>query len=112
MQNQKNRSFSEKHDVDKTSKGSIPLYQRVLSALIIEDNIDTLEEGNATDTYNHNNIGEDLNSEVNLFTGISKGFLNGPQRYEEMCVDDDKLLQELHSIGIYPDIMVGPTPCM
>lgn len=44
VKHQGSESFSGKLDSDKTSREFIPLFQRVLSALIIEDNIDELEE--------------------------------------------------------------------
>nr|GEU44066.1 hypothetical protein [Tanacetum cinerariifolium] len=98
--------FSKRNNTDKMSNGSISLSQRLLSALIVEDDdIDTNEEEDARNTpflndfcapfnkcktftsngginssrgFMTNNVCEDLHSEgANL-----KGFLNGPQMLE------------------------------
>ncbi|XP_024990144.1 uncharacterized protein LOC112524526 isoform X2 [Cynara cardunculus var. scolymus] len=57
MQHQGSESFSGRDDMDKTSNGFMPLYQRVLSALIIEDDIDGLEEGEARNIQVQNAYG-------------------------------------------------------
>lgn len=44
VKHQGSESFSGRLDSEKTSKEFIPLFQRVLSALIIEENMDELEE--------------------------------------------------------------------
>nr|XP_043635419.1 uncharacterized protein LOC122606635 isoform X2 [Erigeron canadensis] len=153
MKHQEAESFSGRDEPDKTPNGSIPFYQRVLSALIIEDDVYSFEEedarniqaqnasrGSSYDAYLLNdciykpsngsinslrspvinNICEDAHSEVELLAGISNGFLNTPQtlqaegpgglslacHYEKFCLDD-KVLLELQSIGLCPDIMVG-----
>ncbi|KAI3730224.1 hypothetical protein L1987_61393 [Smallanthus sonchifolius] len=89
-----NGSFSGTHDVDKTSKESIPLYQRVLSALIIEDDIDIPEEGDARNIQFMNSFRVSTYDTNNL---------NGSS-YENTSLVD-KLLLELNSIGLCPDMM-------
>ncbi|KAI3816872.1 hypothetical protein L1987_10656 [Smallanthus sonchifolius] len=91
-----NGSFSGTRDVDKTSKESIPLYQRVLSALIIEDDIDIPEEGDARNMQFMNSFRVSTYDTHNL---------NGSS-YENTSLVD-KLLLELKSIGLCPDMMVG-----
>ncbi|GJZ26044.1 hypothetical protein Tco_0570297 [Tanacetum coccineum] len=170
VKHQGSESFSGRLDSDKTKKEFIPLFQRVLSALIIEDTFDELEEedtGNIPlddafydstyDTFQQDNydprkrarrevehetvfqsihsvkVSFSSNGCTNSFgnstindspcdavplAGISKNLLNRPQviqmegfgisafdnQYEQMRLDD-KLLLELHSIGLYPDIV-------
>lgn len=161
VKHQGSESFSGRLDSDKTSKEFIPLFQRVLSALIIEDTIDELEEqddnGNipiedaffdpAYDTYDydprkrarrefeHNTMfGQTVHSvkvsfssngctntnpSINDSLCEDGNFINRPQviqmegfgissfdnQYEQMRLDD-KLLMELHSIGLYPELVV------
>ncbi|KAI3734618.1 hypothetical protein L6452_14091 [Arctium lappa] len=57
MQRQGSESFCGRYDLDKTSNGFMPLYQRVLSALIIEDDVDGLEEGEARNKQVQNSNG-------------------------------------------------------
>nr|GEU39969.1 hypothetical protein [Tanacetum cinerariifolium] len=170
VKHQGSESFSGRLDSEKTKKEFIPLFQRVLSALIIEDTFDELEEedtGNIPlddafcdstyDTFQPDNydprkrarmevehetvfqsihsvkVSFSSNGCINSFgnstikdspcdavplAGISKNLLNRPQviqmegfgissfdnQYEQMRLDD-KLLLELHSIGLYPDIV-------
>lgn len=174
VKHQGSESFSGRLDSDKTSKEFIPLFQRVLSALIIEETVNELEEENteiiplqdtvcdsAYDMYHHDDPSEPrkrARREVEQDTmfqsihsvklsfssngcttntfrsptmnespcddvalaGISKSFINRPQvvhmegfgipsfdnQYEQMRVDD-KILLELHSIGLYPELVVG-----
>lgn len=169
VKHQGSESFSGRLDSDKTPKEFIPLFQRVLSALIIEDTIDHLEEeedtGNippvedaffdstsyetfdngyeprkrARQEVEHGNMfqsvhsvkvsfssnGSFRNPSVNdspcddvVLAGISNNFINRPQviqmegfgissfdnQYEQMRLDD-KLLVELNSIGLYPELV-------
>lgn len=172
VKHQGSESFSGRLDSDKTSKEFIPLFQRVLSALIIEDTIDELEDEEDTgniplqdaicdstyDTYHlddyeprkraRREVEHDTMFQSNysvkvsfssngctnsfkspsvndspcgdvLLAGISKNFINRPHviqmegfgissydnnQYEQMRLDD-KLLLELHSIGLYPELV-------
>ncbi|KAK1416565.1 hypothetical protein QVD17_32356 [Tagetes erecta] len=87
-----NGSFSGNRDLDKAPE-SIPLYQRVLSALIIEDDVDTPEEGDARNM-------QFLNPCASTYDTYN---LNGSS-YEDTSLVD-KLLLELKSIGLCPDMM-------
>ncbi|XP_076957399.1 uncharacterized protein LOC143632862 [Bidens hawaiensis] len=173
VKHQGSESFSGRLDSDKTSKEFIPLFQRVLSALIIEDTVNELEEenteniplqdtfgGSAYDTFHHDDFNEPrkrARMEVEQETmfqsthsvklsfssngcttnnfrsptvndspcgdvalaGISKNLVNRPQvvhmegfgipsfdnnQHDQMRLDD-KLLLELHSIGLYPELV-------
>ncbi|KAD7479894.1 hypothetical protein R6Q59_008727 [Mikania micrantha] len=173
VKHQGSESFSGRLDSDKTSKEFIPLFQRVLSALIIEDTVNELEEeenteniplqdtfcDSAYDSFNHDDFCEprkrarreveqdtmfqsihsvklsfssngcttnSFRSSTNndspcddvALAGISKNLANRPQvihmesfgipsfdnQYEQMRLDD-KLLLELHSIGLYPELV-------
>nr|XP_043632157.1 uncharacterized protein LOC122603503 isoform X2 [Erigeron canadensis] len=163
VKHQGSESFSGRLDSDKRSKEFIPLIQRVLSALIIEDTIDELEEDTANilledsfcdSVYNTFQIDgydsrkrsrreaedqtmfqsvqsvkvsfssnrkpsiDDSPCEDVMLAGISKNVINRPQivqmegfgissfdnQYEHMCLDE-KLLLELHSIGLYPELV-------
>ncbi|KAI3809265.1 hypothetical protein L1987_25236 [Smallanthus sonchifolius] len=171
VKHQGSESFSGRLDSDKTSKEFIPLFQRVLSALIIEDTIYELEEEENTEniplqdafcdsayerfhlddfseprkrarrevehdtmfqsihsvkmSFSSNGCTESFRSPgINDFpcdvalAGISKNLVNRPQviqmegfgipsfdnQYDQMRVDD-KLLLELHSIGLYPELV-------
>lgn len=85
------------HDVDAPSNESIPLFQRVLSALIIENDVDAPEEVDArsmqflnpscVSTYDTHNLND--------------------SSYENMGMVD-KLLLELKSIGLCPELLVYP----
>lgn len=170
VKHQGSESFSGRLDSEKTSKEFIPLFQRVLSALIIEENMDELveEEENITtvqdgfcdsayemDDYEprkrarrefecdtvfgvhaqsphsvkvsfsisgcsnsfrspsiNDSPCEDVHSEVELLAGISKdlqmesfNISSFDNKYEQMRVDD-RLLLELQSIGLYPELVV------
>lgn len=132
---QQTESLLKKHDmVDETCNGHTPFYQRVLSALIIEDGneIDGLEEWDSrntqiqksfSDKYGlndfeprkkarvENGCGQSLGLTKKSFTedemlgGTSNSKLHGCQ-YEEMSIDD-KLLLELQCIGLCPDTLPG-----
>lgn len=158
-----------KLDSDKTPKEFIPLFQRVLSALIIEDTIDELEEeednittvqdafcdsayemddyeprkrarrefecdtvfgvhaqsphsvkvsfsiSGCSNSFRSPSINdspcEDVHSEVELLAGIPKdlqmesfNISSFDNKYEQMRVDD-KILLELQSIGLYPELV-------
>ncbi|KAI7747597.1 hypothetical protein M8C21_019113, partial [Ambrosia artemisiifolia] len=169
------RNMLVKHQGNKTSKGFIPLFQRVLSALIIEDTIHELEEeeeeentrniplqgafcdsaydrfhiddfseprkrdrrevehdtmfqsihsvkvsfssNGCTDSFRNFAINDSPCDDVAL-AGISKNLVNQPQviqmegfgipsfdnQYDQMRLDD-KILLELHSIGLYPELV-------
>ncbi|KAL8218333.1 hypothetical protein R6Q57_021706 [Mikania cordata] len=89
-----NGSYSRTHSVDITSKNSIPLYQRVLSALIIEDDIDIPVERDAKNVQL-----------MNSFCGLTYDTHNLiDSAYEDKGLVD-KLLLELNSIGLCPDMM-------
>lgn len=161
VKHQGSETFSGRLDSEKTSKEFIPLFQRVLSALIIEDNIDEIEEeeeeedtvqnGFCDSTYEvddyeprkrarrefesvhvqsphsvkvsfsisgcsnsfrspsiNDSPCEDVHSEVELLAGISQmeGFniSSFDNQYDQMRVDD-RLLLELQSIGLYPELV-------
>ncbi|KAI3705257.1 hypothetical protein L1987_75491 [Smallanthus sonchifolius] len=168
VKHQGSESFSGRLDSDKTSKEFIPLFQRVLSALIIEDTINEFEEeentplqdafcDSAYDRFHlddfseprkrarreveHDTMFQSIHSVKVSFSsngctdsfrspgindfprdvalaGISKNLVNRPQviqmegfgipsfdnQYDQMCLDD-KLLLELHSIGLYPELV-------
>ncbi|KAI7730036.1 hypothetical protein M8C21_019987 [Ambrosia artemisiifolia] len=89
-----NGSFSRKLDVDKPSNESIPLFQRVLSALIIEDDVDTPEEGDARNMQFQSPVCVSSYDTHNL----------DDSSYENTTVVD-KLLLELKSIGLCPDML-------
>ncbi|XP_071685825.1 uncharacterized protein [Rutidosis leptorrhynchoides] len=119
IQHPETESFSE-------SNVSVPLYQRVLSALIIEDDVPESEDA-TYDTYGfneyesfpsnvntnsfktpvNNNLCEDANIEVEILNGVSNGFLNKQQTSEKEGSLDAKLLLELQSIGLYLDELPG-----
>lgn len=82
--------------MDKTPE-SIPLYQRVLSALIVEDDVNTPEEGDARNMQFLNPCVSTYDDTYNL----------NNSSYEDTSLVD-KLLLELNSIGLCPDMMVGP----
>ncbi|KAK9064024.1 hypothetical protein SSX86_017896 [Deinandra increscens subsp. villosa] len=88
------RSLSGTCDVDITSMETIPLYQRVLSALIIDDDIDTPEEGDARNMQFMNSSSVSTYDTHNL----------NDSSYENSTIVD-KLLLELNSIGLCPDMM-------
>ncbi|CAI9273175.1 unnamed protein product [Lactuca saligna] len=168
VKHQGSESFSGRLDSEKTSKEFIPLFQRVLSALIIEENIDELEEeenittvqdsfcdsayemddyeprkrarrefecdtvfgvhaqsphsvkvsfsiSGCSNSFRSPSINdspcEDVHSEVELLAGISKdlqmesfNISSFDNKYEQMRVDD-RLLLELQSIGLYPELV-------
>ncbi|KAJ0896914.1 hypothetical protein HanRHA438_Chr08g0339871 [Helianthus annuus] len=91
-----NGSFSRKHDVDRPSNESIPLFQRVLSALMIEEDVNT-HEGDAGNMQFPNPICVSTYDTHNL----------NDSTYENAGVVD-KLLLELKSIGLCPEMLVGP----
>ncbi|KAI3793541.1 hypothetical protein L1987_36160 [Smallanthus sonchifolius] len=172
VKHQGSESFSGRLDSDKTSKEFIPLFQRVLSALIIDETANEIEEedteiiplqdtfcDSAYDTFHHGDLSEprkrarreveqdtmfqsihsvklsfssngcttntfrsptinDSPCDDVALAGISKNLVNRPQvihmegfgipsfdnQYEQMRLDD-KLLLELHNIGLYPELV-------
>ncbi|KAJ0764035.1 hypothetical protein HanPI659440_Chr08g0287671 [Helianthus annuus] len=88
-----NGSFSRKHDVDRPSNESIPLFQRVLSALIIQEDVNT-HEGDAGNMQFLNPICVSTYDTHNL----------NDSTYENAGVVD-KLLLELKSIGLCPEML-------
>ncbi|KAF5799071.1 hypothetical protein HanRHA438_Chr07g0310531 [Helianthus annuus] len=146
VKHQGSESFSGRLDSDKASKEFIPLFQRVLSALIIEDTINELEEeenianiplqdafcdtmfqsihsikvsfssNGCTNSFRSPSVYDSPCDDV-VLAGISKSF-NRPQviqmegfgissfdnQYDQMRLDD-KILLELHSIGLYPELV-------
>ncbi|XP_076936838.1 uncharacterized protein LOC143604157 [Bidens hawaiensis] len=161
VKHQGSESFSGRLDSDKTPKEFIPLFQRVLSALIIEDTINELEEENTQiiplqdafcdSTYDrfhlddfseprkkarreveHDTMFQSFHSvkmslssngytnsfrstatndspcdDVNRSQVIQMGGFGIPSfdnQYGQMCLDD-KVLLELHSIGLFPELV-------
>lgn len=94
-----------------------PLYQRVLSALIVEDEIEDYEEINVGRSMSVQNTTcgfpydmlieaeprkrDGMEFECDSMLGMS----SFDCQYEQMCLND-KLLLELQSIDLYPDIVV------
>ncbi|KAF5770550.1 hypothetical protein HanXRQr2_Chr14g0660661 [Helianthus annuus] len=175
VKHQGSESFSGRLDSDKTPKEFIPLFQRVLSALIIDESVNEFEEEENTEnipvqdtfndsaydnTFHHDDFGEPRKkarreveqdtvfqsvhsvklsfssngcTTANTFrspivndspcddvamVGISNNLVNRPQvihmegfgipsfdNHNEQMRLDDKLLLELHSIGLYPELV-------
>ncbi|KAJ0657553.1 hypothetical protein HanLR1_Chr14g0548101 [Helianthus annuus] len=180
VKHQGSESFSGRLDSDKTPKEFIPLFQRVLSALIIDESVNEFEEEENTEnipvqdtfndsaydhTFHHDDFSEPRKkarreveqdtvfqsvhsvklsfssngcTTANTFrspivndspcddvamVGISNNLVNRPQvihmegfgipsfdnHHEQMRLDD-KLLLELHSIGLYPELVATRGP--
>ncbi|XP_076894510.1 uncharacterized protein LOC143546816 [Bidens hawaiensis] len=94
VKHQGSESFSGRLDSDKTSKKFIPLFQRVLSALIIEDTINEIEEENT----------QIIPLQAPFYDSAYDRFqiddFSEPRKRVKREVEHDTMFQSIHSVKV------------
>lgn len=95
-------------DVAKMSSAAPSLYQRALSALITEDECNDVCNPNERRSLSFDPMGMPSSSlsDTDCAVDIEEILESEIQSEDDSLSFDDKLLQELHCIGVYPEAMV------